>query len=191
MSKKFGHGDAYGKMSWGLEWRISPWTGDFLVGDGEWGWVPPYIGTFTDAQNEEFAELSIGNDHEAIEAAAREWGAEYGRAWAGPENWDDETFEMNMRHAPEFTSGLNWPNFEQFLSNACFYGSADQKCAEEEFFAPYEGEDEEAAETWRWWANTALQPDGWLGQLILDAAQEAAYEETARRLAALEMEENA
>lgn len=177
--KQFDVKDLHGVMSWGLEWEISPWSGDFLVHDAEYGWVEPSGIAFTDDQNDEFFDLCLYDVCEKLEDAARKWGEEFGQAFI--EQWyvDDEE---NLRYHL-WKEDLDWPAFLQVLDAAGFYGDDDMNCAVEALFGygSWEGaEDEDEAEWLKVAFGYSAGGPGWLGKIIYEAGEESAWDELQR-----------
>jgi len=170
---KFNVTDLHGNMSWGLPWKISPWSGDFIVRQDDGDWVEPSGIAYTDNQSEEFAELYLAPLCDKIEAKAKEWGEELG------ENWMFDAWHDTEDPAEEWKpQAEDYGAFCQALANAnapSFYGGDDRESAAGALF-----EDPGDNEDFQWWIETACCPDGWVGKIIIEAAQDAAYDELQR-----------
>ena len=171
-----------GTLNSGREWLVDAWNGEILVrgenAAGEMEWLSPYWPTLTEAEQDELAAIGTELNDLHLPEKAKAWGKELGVAWLDHVLEDDTLDEWR---------DMDYEEFHQALVNAnapSFYGSEDQKCAMLEIFGEIAPEDEE-----RCW--NMVDPECWLGEIIIDVAYGAAWDACQRYLAEAEEDENA
>lgn len=144
-------------VSAGTPWQLDPWTGELLLQGPDGEWTPP-VG---DDEHLTLAQLACCAS--GCEADAKEWGRWYAGAFMDPPEEDEwkgcETFE----------------EFSQALSNAnapAFFSQEDQAVMRQDLLKDYDQED---GIDFYSWATIATRPDGWLGAIAYEAAEQRAW----------------
>lgn len=140
----------------GTPWQLDPWTGELLLQGPDGEWTPPT------GDDEHLTLGQVACFVPSCEHEAKEWGRRYAEAYMDPpddEEWDCETFEELC----------------QALANAnapAFFGAADQAAMREQILKDYDQED---GIDFYSWATIATRPDGWLGAIAYEAAEQRAW----------------
>lgn len=141
----------------GTPWQLDPWTGDLLIQEPSGEWTPPT----GDDEHLTLAQLTCCAAN--CEHDAKEWGRSYAGAFMDPPEADEwsgcETFE----------------EFSQALANAnCppFFGAEDQAAMRAQIMKDVDLED---GIDFYSWATIATRPDGWLGSIAYEAAEQRAW----------------
>ena len=144
----------------GTPWQLDPWTGELLIQGPDGEWTPPT----GDDEHLTLAQLACCAAN--CERDAKEWGRRYAEAYMDPpdeEEWEGaSTFET-------------FEEFSQALANANapeFFGAADQAVMREQVLKDVDLED--GIEFYSW-ATIATRPDGWLGSIAYEAAEQRAW----------------
>lgn len=140
----------------GTPWQLDPWTGELMLQGPDGEWTPPK----GDDEHLTLAQLACCANN--CEHDAKEWGRRYAEAYMDPpddEEWTCETFE----------------EFSQALANAnapAFFGAEDQAAMRAQVMKDVDLED--GIEFYSW-ATIATRPDGWLGAIAYEAAEQRAW----------------
>lgn len=141
----------------GTPWQLDPWTGELLLQAPSGEWTPPA----GDDEHLTLAQLACCAAN--CEHDAKEWGRSYAAAFMDPgeeEEWEDvSTFE----------------EFSQALANAnapAFFGAADQAAMRAQVMKDVDLED---GIDFYSWATIATRPNGWLGAIAYEAAEQRAW----------------
>lgn len=159
-----------GTLKSGMEWKVSMYTGEILIhgqnAAGEMEWLVPCCAFMPEEETDELMYIGSDVNDLHLEEKAEKYGQYYGTCWM-----DD----LLVENGNENLRGLDGEAFDQMLANAndpASYGKDDQKTAFEEIFGDLHLDDELDIDI----ARGMLQPNGWLGEKILEAAEDAAWD---------------
>ncbi len=165
-----------GKLANGKKWAWDEYSGELMIygknAAGNEEWLAPCWSSLSEKEQDELSAIGAEFNSLNLEGKAEAWGKSYGEGW-----FSFAINEMDGDLDEWRPIADNYSAVCEALSNANhFYSREDMKEAVKDLFG-----DDLSQEDWEI-AWRMVDTDGWLGEKIIDAAYDAAYDDLQRML---------